>query len=365
MRLARLDMRLDGEVLARAVLGPDGHLLLVAGARLTPRYIQRLQDRGVEGVYIADDLSADIVPDVALQRETRREAVLLIREAIARAEAQDPRGVPLRGLRDVLEEILDQVWRNQGLAVDLGEVRSNTPYAFSHSLECAVLALLLGESLGLTPRRLRLLGTGVLLQDIGMARYGDLVARPGSLTPAEFDRLKGHTLEGYRFLRQDVGLPVLTAHVALQHHERLDGSGYPRGREGKAVHLFGRIAAVADVYAALRAKRPFREAMPATEAMRTLRGMAGSQLDPEVVRLLSERVAVYGVGTPVLLSSGELAVVVAQGKAGPGLPRVRVIATPALRVCAPWELELGTDPDKRAIRTVLPDYPESILRQLR
>ncbi len=365
MRLARLEMHLDGEVLARAVLGPDGHLLLVAGARLTPRYIKRLRDRGVEGVYIADDLSVDIVPDVALQQETRSEAVALIRQAVARAEAQDPRGVPLRGLRDVLDEILGQVWRNQGLAVDLGAVRSNTPFAFSHSVECAVLALLLGESLGLAPRRLRLLGTGVLLQDIGMARYGDLVARPGSLTPEEFERLKAHTTEGFRFLRAEVGLPVLTAHVALQHHERLDGSGYPRGRSGPQVHLFGRIAAVADVYAALRAQRPFRDAMPAPEAMRTLRGMAGGQLDADLVRRLSERVAVYGVGAPVLLSSGELGVVVAQGKGGPAHPRVRIIATPELRVCPPWELDLGSDADKRFIRTVLPDYPEAILRQLR
>ena len=364
MRLARLDMHLDGEVLARTVLGPDGHLLLVAGARLTPRYIRRLRDRGVEGVYIADDLSADIVPDVALQRETRGEAVAVIQQAVARAEAQDPRGVPLHGLRAILDDILAQVWRHQGLAVDMGEVRSRTPSTFSHSLECAVLALLLGESVGLSPKRLRLLGIGALLQDIGMARYGDLAAKPGPLTADEFERLKGHTTEGFRFLRFEVGLPVLATHVALQHHERLDGSGYPQGRSDKDVHLFGRIAAVADVYTALRSPRPFREALPAHDAMLRLKQMGGRQLDADLVRRLSECVAVYSVGTPVLLTSGELAVVVAQRRAGSALPRVRIIATPDLRRCPPWELELADDRDKRTIRTVLPDYPESILRQL-
>lgn len=363
MRLAHLDLHLEGEVLARTVLDAGGQLLLTAGTQLTERYIERLRGRGVEGVYIADDLSADIEPDVTLQRETRAEAVDLVEQAVARAEAQDPRGIPLEALRHLLDDIVGQLWRNQALAVDLTEVRSNVPLALSHSVECTVLALLMGEGLGLGRGDLEQLGTGVLLQDIGMSRFGALTRAARTLSPQEVEALQGHTEAGFRFLRFEVGLPALTAHVAYQHHERLDASGYPRKLSGDDIHLFGRIAAVADVYTALRGQGP-AGGLPAHQAMRVLKEMDGGKLDAELVRRLSERVAVYSAGTPVLLSSGELAVVVAQGEAGPALPRVRVVAGADLRVCTPWELDLGKDAGGRTVRKVLPDYPESILRQL-
>ncbi len=363
MRLAHLSADLAGETLARTVLGSDYQVLLVAGVRLTPRYIQQLRARGVQTVYLVDDLSEAVVPEAAVQLETREHAAVLVRHALARAEANDPQGLPLAELEAVLNEILEELWRNQGLAVDLGEIRRSSPYTFGHAVDCTVLALVLGQARGLPAGHLRLLGTGVMLMDIGMAHYGHLVSRPGALSPQEFAELQAHTERGFQFLRKEAGLPLLAAHVAYQHHERQDGSGYPRGLYAEDIHLFGRMAAVTDVFDALRSDRPFKLGMPAADAMGVLRALGENKLDGDLVRLLSQRVAVYATGTPVLLTSGELGVVLGQTAAG-GAPLVRVVADPSLRVVTPFELDLGADIEGRGVRTVLPDYPREVLQQL-
>jgi HD-GYP domain-containing protein (c-di-GMP phosphodiesterase class II) len=363
LRLARLSPGLEGAYLARSVMDGDGRVLLTAGSRLTARYIQRLLARGIAAVYVADELSEDVHPDEVVRAETRALASEVIRQAFARAERQE-RSLPASGLRQVVLEVIDQLWLHQGLAVDLTDMRCHIPYTFLHCLHVAVLAVLIGQALGLPREALAQLATGAILQDIGIRRYADLIRQPRALQPEEFERLQRHPEEGFRYLREQAGVDLLVAHVAYQHHERLDGSGYPRGLRGEEIHLFARIAAVADVFDALTADRPHKAGMAPHEAMGVLRGMGEDKLDPQLVRRLSEQLAVYAAGAPVLLTSGELAVVVAQGSRGPALPVVRVVADETLRVIPPYELDLGADPQHRGVRTVLPDYPRTVRRQL-
>jgi hypothetical protein len=157
---------------------------------------------------------------------------------------------------------------------------------------------------------------------------------------------------------------LFSAHVALQHHERLDGSGYPRGLRGEEILPFARIAAVADVYDAMTADRPFRAAVPPHEAMGVVLAAAGTKLDAWYVRRLASRLAVYPQGTIVRLSSGELAVVVRQGNRS-DLPVVRVVADPALQPVQPQEHDLGADPRGRTVASVLPEWPTPFLERWR
>lgn len=364
MRLLRLTGAIAGQRLARSVVDANGQVLLTAGAELTGRYIERLAARGVTTVYLADDLSADIVPDEAVQMETRSAAIRLVREIMAEAERSDRAGSLVPALAGVVGEIMDALWRQQGLAVELGELRRGSAYTFAHSIKVGIGALLLGQAKGLSRARLMDLGLGALLQDIGLVAYADLIRQPRPLTPEECGRLQRHAEEGYQYLKDKAGVGLLAAHVAYQHHERLDGSGYPRGLYGEEIHTFARITAVVDVYDALVADRPFRAGMPPHAAMGILIGMAGDKLDPALARLYSEQVAVFAVGSPVILSGGELALVVAQGRGGPGRPVVRILTDVALRLIPPQEIDLGADAAGRSIRQNLADYPASVRRQL-
>lgn len=360
----RLSPEIAGDYLARSVVDSDGKVLLAAGSQLTSRYVERLLARGVVSVYLTEDAGAEVVSDEAQQSDARSEAVRLAREALGRASRPERRGLPAAACMQVLGEVMDTVWRNHGLSVDLSEIRRASPYTFAHSVHVAVTALLIGQAHGLRRSDLPVVTAGALLQDIGIVRYADLIRQPRPLTPEEFVELQRHTEDGYRYLRDEAGVDLLVAHVAYQHHERLDGSGYPRGLAGEDIHVFARIAAVADVYDALTADRPFKAGMPPHEAMGVLRGMAEDKLDAELVRHLSEQIAVYAAGTPVLLSSGELAVVMAPGGGGPSLPVVRIIADETLRVTLPREVDLGSDAARRSIRQVLPDNPRLLRRHV-
>ena len=364
MRLVRLAPEVEGTFLARAVVDSEGKVLLAAGSQLSKRYIERLQARGVHTVYLADELAEDVVPDEAVRAEARGHASKLVHDAVARAERGERGGLPVGPLQEIMSEIMENIWKNQGLAVDLSEMHRQIPYTFTHSVNVALLSLLLGQAHGLPRAELLLLGTGAVLQDIGIRRYAELIRQPRALQPDEFVQLQRHTEDGFRYLRDEAGLDLLVAHVAYQHHERMDGSGYPRGLAGGEIHVFARIAAVADVYDALVADRPHKVGMPPHEAMSVLRGMGEDKLDVGLVRRLSENLAVYAAGSPVLLTSGEVGVVMAQGLRGSAFPVVRIIADESLRVLPPRDVDLGADPARRAVKTVLSDYPRVVRRQI-
>src|SRR5690606_21216738 len=144
-------------------------------------------------------------------------------------------------------------------------------------------------------------------------------------TDEEFAEVKKHPEYGFEVLRTIFEINLLSAHVAYQHHERLDGSGYPRGLKGDEIHLWARLTAVADVYDALTADRPYRKALRPDQALKLLREDAPHRLDERAVYYLIRHLAVYPEGTIVRLNNGHIGIVVRQ-TADPAKPVVRVIA---------------------------------------
>ena len=156
--------------------------------------------------------------------------------------------------------------------------------------------------------------------------------------------MKQHTTVGYELLRSQGELSVISAHVALLHHERYDGTGYPRGIPGREQHLFGRITAVADVYEALTANRVYRPGYLPHQAFEYILGGGGTYFDPEVVKAFVQSVAVYPIGTEIALSTGQKAVVSSIDPAFPHRPNVRVLYDAnGKQVTKPYEIRLSED----------------------
>lgn len=159
----------------------------------------------------------------------------------------------------------------------LTDVCSYDQYIFTHSLNVTLYSLAIGMHLKLSTKNLETLGLGAILHDVGKMKVpAEILMKPGKLTEEEFEEIKKHSEEGFRILRNVQTIPLLVAHCAFQHHERLNGSGYPRGIKGNEIHEFGKIIAVADVFDAVTSNRVYRQAMLPHEGLEILYAGAGS-----------------------------------------------------------------------------------------
>jgi len=163
----------------------------------------------------------------------------------------------------------------------LGEMRD--PYNTGHQRRVAEIAVAIGAELGFDARRQEGLRVAGLLHDVGKIKLpAEFLTKPGKLSTIEFRVIQGHAQASYDVLK-DVEFPWPVAQVALQHHERIDGSGYPQGLKGEAILLEARIMAVADVIEAMSSHRPYRAGLGLDAALAQIRQEAGTQLDPQVV----------------------------------------------------------------------------------
>src|SRR5690606_4174996 len=150
------------------------------------------------------------------------------------------------------------------------------------------------------------LATCALLHDLGMVCVDpQILTKPRELTTEEMTAVREHTNYGFQLLRSEPNLSILVAHAAYQHHERMDGSGYPKGLVGDEIHLYGRIVAVADSYETMTSGRVYRKAIWSHEAIRQLKESAPEKYDPEVVEAMARSVASYPVGSVVVLNTHE------------------------------------------------------------
>jgi putative nucleotidyltransferase with HDIG domain len=157
------------------------------------------------------------------------------------------------------------------------------PLTVQHQDRVANLAVAIGTQLGLGAQRLEVLRLAAVVHDIGKIGVpAEILGKPGALSDAEYALVKTHCAIGFGILQQ-LQCPLPIAEIAYQHHERLDGSGYPRGLSGAAMLLEARILSVADVYDAMTSNRAYRPGMPADFVLEKLRGMAGSLLDIDAV----------------------------------------------------------------------------------
>lgn len=333
----------EGMVLGRTLYSYDGNILLNAGIVLKNSYISKLSDLGIREVYVEDEISRDIVLNDVISEETRFEARISIKNAMDSIRYGN--SLDVKPIRNSVCKMIDELMDVKDTMVNLQDLKSNDLYTFSHSVNVCVLSLITGISMKFDEEKLRELGIGAMLHDVGKIRIpSEILNKPESLTAEEFNIVKKHTSYGYELLKKSMVLSTYASYIALTHHERYDGEGYPLGLRGEEIHEFARIVSVADVYDAITSDRVYKKRININEAVEFLIGMGDHQFDYNIVRNFIEHITIYPPGTCVLLNEGEKAIVVDVNKRYPNRPIIRILVDREGQMLRePIEMDLTTN----------------------
>ncbi len=325
MRKVHIDKVYPGATLAKAIFTAEGRILLTAGMKIKRSYIEKLRLNGISEVYIIDDETPKKVQiDDAICEETRREAQALVKKSINNYIFSE--AINTEKVNELVVGIIDELLSSKEILVNMYDIKNVDDYTFAHSINVCVLSLITGVGLGYNILRLKDLGAGALLHDIGKLRVPkEILKKPSKLTPEEFEEIKKHTVYGYEILKDNKNVSMISAFIAFGHHERYDGSGYPLGLRGENIHQCARIVATADVFDALSSDRVYRKKLRPHEVVEYITSLGSHHFDPEIVKSFVKYIAIYPVGTGVRLNTGERGVVIKANKATPTRPVVQVV----------------------------------------
>ena len=302
---------------------------------------------------------APLSKELQQARRNRDKSSQLIKDVFF--DIQLGRGINTVACREVVQENLQSLLRNESAMLWLTRMKNQDEYTSQHCLSVSIMAMGFGHHLGLVGESLEQLGISGMLHDVGKIRVDPLVLnKPGKLTAEEFEHIKEHAVLGYKLLLSHRDLPSIAIDVAHGHHERLDGQGYPRGLGAAQIPYFTRIISIIDCFDAITSRRVYDAARSVKDAFKVLMDSRDSHFDAELVMRFIEWLGIFPVGTLVELHTGEIGLVLEKHPKLQLRPKVAVLIDAEGQRCAPRFLDLSkicTDAQSQPYRITacLPD----------
>ena len=356
-----------GVVIARDIYTDNGRVVLASGVVLTERHIDALKNWGVVSVYVENPMME--LPPISplLAERTRQQVRDLASEAFDRIQAK--KQFELDGKqKQLVRMVVGEVMQKRTVVLHLAQMHRHYNDLLAHSVNVSMLAAMCGSISGKVTRDdLEILTEGAILHDIGKTFVPPAVLAKAedALTPEEKEMLASHAMLGFAFLRRSETLPLPAAHIALQHHERFNGTGYPRRVQGANIHLYSRIVGIADAFDNLLVDRPGQPGLKNHEAYERIQAGSGTLFDPEIAKAFLSRVSVYPLGTLVYLVDERIGVVDQVHPLMQHRPVLRIIADETGQlVDEPYKVDLAAPDqlttfiadvldDERAVRMIL------------
>lgn len=305
----------------RDIFNDKGMLLIPSEAIILEEHIDILLNHGIQ-LSLEDLAEVQDTPiykvDRVVDRSTERVSEFF-------DEIRMMKKIPLADFRNEVLPVVQEACERATLYDMFTSMQSKDDYTYRHNVAVGMFSSMLGSWLGMEKQELLQLTTAALLHDVGkMLVPEDILNKPGKLTDEEFEEMKKHTIYGYELLSNTTGITQRQALVALQHHERLDGSGYPHGIRGDQIDLFSRIVAVADVFHAMTSDRVYRSASPFYEVLLQMEKDTYGLLDPKLTGLFLQKLMSTLIGQEVVLTNDQKGVILMVNQHHPMRPLVRV-----------------------------------------
>jgi HD-GYP domain-containing protein (c-di-GMP phosphodiesterase class II) len=339
-----------GLIFTQPVYIEGNNLLVPAGIAVRKKDIERLSSWGIETVETdgeltpgsrknilefmgtpkpAEDLPSPLVlAEVQENKGSYRSYRLLIEQLDAIfVSAGSGTAVNIQSMDDIIESLLNAVRENRDSMIRyiLGGEISGREMA-KNSINTAILSVLIAMELNIPKLKIMQIVTGALLHDVGMLRLPKrIIDKKGELSEAELRSMHAHPLYAYQIICKEMHYPEEVGLVALQHHERWDGEGYPRHLAGETIDLGARIISVADAFEAMVSQKPYRNSIMGYQAMKNLLSDNSRRFDPNVLRAFIKTMGIYPIGSVILLNNGTLARVVEVQGTAPLRPKIRVL----------------------------------------
>ncbi len=315
-------MKIDQSIVDRL-----GRNLVTRGSILDEYIIDSMLKMGIMTVYIQEgtiepeDIESKISPEIKRKIEklhTDDPAKVNLSASVRKRVSEGIQFIYNNAESDKLANATDSIASdlmkaidsNDAIAIDINELKTSDEYTFKHSVDVATIAMILGKQQGLSKQQVYELGVSGLLHDVGKTKIPiEILNKPARLNDDEFAIMKQHSVYGYHMLEKKGEFNKEICYAVLQHHEKINGKGYPLGFNEKQITPYAKILSVADIYDALVTERPYKSAFSQRDAVEMIMSMTG-ELDMTAMKSFLESMILYPVDSIVDLSNGEKAKVV-------------------------------------------------------
>lgn len=301
--------------------------LIAAGQRLTAATIRRLNELNVAGVYIESKIGKGVEVEEFIEGEVKREMMSELKTLYKNYLNKAPISSAVeKSMSNMAERLMQYILSKDEYLMNIIEIKDYDNYTYSHSLFVGVLSVLIGIHMHYSRNSLIELAMAGLFHDIGKVDIPlEITNKKGPLTKEEFEIMKTHPENAVYRLKSCKYFSTNVLKGIESHHEKFDGTGYPKGLSGKQIPIFGRILALADVYDALTSCRSYRRAWSSHEAIEFIMGCANTHFDYDILQVFLKTIAAYPVGTIVELSNHFLGIVTDNSSENTLRPTVRLL----------------------------------------
>ncbi len=337
MRIVDVDDLQGGEIIAKDIVCKNGTVLLRKDSKYRPSFREKLLELQVLFVYIDDELSEGIEPQVLLSNEKKSMMLSEFSTEIDKLKSQTT--FEVQTIYSIVSSLVEEI-SGKDVMYDIMDIRRNDSDVYEHSLGVAIIAYILCKKMNLNSVLTKDILVGALLHDIGKILIPkEILNKPSKLDEKEYQIIKQHPMLGYNIIKDDPNISAITKVVVLCHHEREDGSGYPLGK-GEDLHIGAKIIGCCDAFNALTSSRPYRQGMELNEVVLLLRK---EKLNIEVRNTLESVLAFYPIGTTVMLSNGAIGIVEKNYQGNLKKPLVRIVKDGGTLLTSPYKIDLSQE----------------------
>ncbi|MCT4612402.1 MAG: HD-GYP domain-containing protein [Clostridia bacterium] len=351
MRLVNINELSGNEIVAKTIIDDKFRQLIVKGTRYRSSFNKKLEELGIGRIYIDDEISDGVEVEDIISDSTRLNAQILVGKQLKKFESSNQ--ISVNEFSKVAGDIVDEIMNSRDVIYDLQDIKINDNYTFQHCVNVCVLAVLTAVKLGVPRDKIKKMAIGCLLHDFGKVQIpNEILNKPGKLTADEYEEVKKHPIYGYEAFTE---IAPISRIVILMHHERLDGSGYPLGKTSEEIYDLAKICAVCDVFDAMTSERPYKKPVPIPETLKLMRAMAGKHLDKRILDVFMENIAVYPVGSIVVLNNGLVGIIKKNNKSNMLKPKLKIIYDAKKHIKINHDLDLLDNPKLEIKKTVTID----------